>query len=324
MAAAPHGWDEAAISAAVERQLSDTALLDNNKPLFNGSGWAVTLGSGRDAVELRLRAVAGERAQAASFDGSAATADPMSAGGSPDRRTPQRTFVDTTLGENSTGGATIAVGYSALAGFDTATPYVTATPLGAVSVQAGTSTARGQSAQTRLRTNEEITLPVAGDDPAQARAWRTTAQVTVSVSRRGVADTRVTGGVRVTVSALNALTSLSDVPAVRRDRRRASGGCHPARSWRRRPCPRTCSTTWRWAAGSRSGSANPAARTAPSWPTSSTRTTSGSTARDWSARACPPARSHRGVGRPRRGGNGRSRVPGGASSRSPRPSARRC
>ncbi|GIG09239.1 hypothetical protein Cco03nite_59390 [Catellatospora coxensis] len=227
VAAAPHGWDEAAISAAVERQLSDTALLDNNKPLFNGSGWAVTLGSGRDAVELRLRAVAGERAQAASFDGSAATADPMSAGGSPDRRTPQRTFVDTTLGENSTGGATIAVGYSALAGFDTATPYVTATPLGAVSVQAGTSTARGQSAQTRLRTNEEITLPVAGDDPAQARAWRTTAQVTVSVSRRGVADTRVTGGVRVTVSALNALTSLSDVPAVRRG--------PAAREWRLPP-----------------------------------------------------------------------------------------
>jgi hypothetical protein len=214
-ALAPRGWDQQQLTDAVDAQLPDTVLTERGRSLFDGSGLRVTLGTGRDAIEVRLTAVAGAQSRSAPLLGSDASAAQVSAGNSPDRRTPQRTAVDNTRSESSAGSLTAAVGYSAVGMSDAPIPAVRVVPLGSVSVQGTSTTMLSQSAQTRLRTNEEITAPAAGTAAAQAQAWQTTAAVTVEVTRRGHAAQALPGGgsLQVTVSALNAMTALTAVPA---------------------------------------------------------------------------------------------------------------
>ncbi|GAB4060720.1 WXG100 family type VII secretion target [Catellatospora paridis] len=213
-ALAPRGWNQQQLTDAVNAQLPDTELTGRGRSLFDGSGLRVTLGKGRDAIEVRLTAVAGAQSRAAPLRGSDASAAQVSSGTSPDRRTPQRTAVDNTRSESSAGSLTAALGYSAVGMSDVPIPAVRAVPLGSVSVQGTSTTVLSQSAQTRLRTNEEITQPAAGTAATQAQAWQTTAAVTVEVTRRGHGTQTLPGGhLEVTVSALNAMTALPAAPA---------------------------------------------------------------------------------------------------------------
>ncbi|GAA1390757.1 WXG100 family type VII secretion target [Catellatospora chokoriensis] len=213
-ALAPRGWNQQQLTDAVNAQLPDTELTARGRSLFDGSGLRVTLGKGRDAIEISLTAVAGAQSRAAPLLGSDASAAQVSSGNSPDRRTPQRTAVDTTRSESSAGSLTAALGYSAVGMSDVPIPAVRAVPLGSVSVQGTSTTVLSQSAQTRLRTNEEITLPAAGTAATQAQAWQTTGAVTVEITRRGYGSQQLPGGhLEVTVSALNAMTAVPTVPA---------------------------------------------------------------------------------------------------------------
>ncbi|WP_033338561.1 toxin glutamine deamidase domain-containing protein [Catenuloplanes japonicus] len=163
---------------ALHAQVTDAALKDDAASLFNGSGYRVVVGTGTHAVEIVLHGARPGWSQKKRPTGDRTTVTEVSPGPTPERRAPRRHVDESAIGETSTGGYSVAAGYSGVDSDPSGT--VRAAPMGSVVGQYSSQQQLSQSASESVRANEE--LP--GVTTQDGTQWTVKSALSMTMERR--------------------------------------------------------------------------------------------------------------------------------------------